>query len=114
MKSFRYILLSALLIAVGVGTTGDAFAQKGPGHGRGRGGHLGDSTRIRPDSIRPPNDPRDTAFRKGDRPEHKGSVHEIIGFLVHNDSCRDVLLSQMSADDAAQLTSLLGSLTGGE
>ncbi len=112
MKSFRYIILSALLLAVGVSTTGDAFAQKGPG--RGRGGKLpGDSTEVRNDSIRPPKDggQRDSLFRK-DRPGKRDNIHHLIGFFVNNDSCREVLIGLMSAEDAAAFTAAMNNIRG--
>lgn len=107
MKSLRYFILSALLVALGVSTSSDSFAQRGPGHGK----RPGDSTDIRPDSIRPPKDPRDTAFRGG-RPDKPRRVHELIGYFIHNDSCREVLLSKMTPEDAAAFTALLGNLGG--
>jgi hypothetical protein len=93
MKAIRYILLNALLVAVGLGMTSDAMAQRGPRHG--------DSTKVRPDSVRP------------GKPGHGGRVHEVIQFFAMNDSCREVLLAAMSAEDAAELTRLYASIKGG-
>jgi hypothetical protein len=131
MKSFRYFLLGALLVAFGVSSATDASAQRDP-----RDKNRGDSTEIRPDSVRPPKDPRDSTFRDGDkkdstdiRPDsvrppkdprdttfHGGGhkkphrVLEAIGYFMHNDSCREVLLSKMSPEDAAAAAELMNAL----
>jgi hypothetical protein len=100
MKSFRYFIFGALLVALGLSTAGESFAQKGPG--RGRGGNLGD---VRKDSARKDNG-RDSLFRK----DHHRGLHHLIGFYVNNDSCREVLLSQMSPEDAAAFTTAVESI----
>ena len=110
MKSFRYLILSALLLALGVSATGDALAQKG---GRGRGGRLGDTTDVRRDSVLKDSirHDRDSLFQK-DRPGHRGNIHNLIGYYLHNDSCRGVLVALMSAEDAAAFTAAIENIRG--
>jgi hypothetical protein len=131
MKTFRYFILSAVLVAFGLSAVSTASAQRDP-----RDKKRGDTTVVRTDTIRKKDDGRgglgdkkdstfrpDTIRKKDDRgglgdklgkgPKRRDNVHELVGFLMNNDSCRDVLLAQMSAEDAASLTALLGSLKGG-
>ena len=102
MKAIRYFIFSAILIALGVGMASDASAQRDP-----RDKRRGDSTDVRKDTIRK----RDLDLR--DRPAHRGRIHHVIGFFATNDSCREILLAQMSTEDAATLTRLYAALKGG-
>lgn len=82
MKSIRTLSFFSLLVA-SLLIAGDGYAQKGPRDGR-----------------------RDSTGHKMD---NRGRMGNLVHFFVRQDSCREILLSQMSSEDAATFSALVDS-----
>lgn len=93
MKSVRFYILTALLVALGLSIASDSYAQRHP-----RRGHR-DSVTVR------------ERHRDGGV-GHRDHAHPLLHYFTTNQDCLDQLLAQMSEEDASALTRLMESMKG--
>lgn len=101
--NLRHTLIAAIVLAFGFLLVTDVSAQDDRDR-KNRGGNRGDSTIDSRDTTK-----RDKRPKKDDHVD-RGAAH-MAGFYLRNDSCRRVLMSQLSSEDAEQLAALVAAHT---
>ena len=89
MKSLRFYIFTALLVALGLSIASDSYAQRHP-----KRGHR-DSITVR------------DKHRDGHLDRRRDHARELFHYLTTNQDCLDQLLAQMSEEDAAAFSRML-------